>query len=217
MDQQESDGRSERTGEAGFSLAELLVYMALSVIVLFVVGGLLVNALTSASTIRTSNQATTTGQLLARSLQKGVHNATAMQVSAPVSSVLGVSGAQLFVIETVKSDTTAAPVCEAWLYVPSSGGRIFFRSTATVSRIDLPTSATLATALSTSPVSAPAGWSGFDMKVNPANGAIFALGTTGQVSLSFTVTTSAGGVPAFITTSALSGQPQKGTSTCFPL
>ena len=96
--------------EDGVSLVELLIYSVLSVIVLLIVSGLLVNALTTQRTVRDATQASNTGQLVSKSVGQGVRNASAIWHSAA-----GVEP-ELLVVRTAGSGDTPTWSCQAWSF-----------------------------------------------------------------------------------------------------
>jgi len=105
----------EEPADEGLTLIELLIYMVLAVVVLFIVGGLLITSLTSEQKVRDSTQASNVGQLVAQSVGQGVRNATAMKVID-----LG-GGSQLLMVRTASVTTSQAWVCEAWYF---GGGEV---------------------------------------------------------------------------------------------
>jgi hypothetical protein len=62
--------------DAGFGLAELIVYAALAVVVLTLGGSMLISALSTRSQVTTLSEATSIGQLISGSIQEGVRNAS---------------------------------------------------------------------------------------------------------------------------------------------
>jgi hypothetical protein len=94
----------------GFSLVELLIYSVLSVVVLFIVGGILINSLTVARSVREASEASNAGQLVATSVGHGVRNANEIWQSAP-----GIVP-QILMVRTVGSEDTPNWRCQAWSY-----------------------------------------------------------------------------------------------------
>lgn len=129
MDEKEHAERVELSPQAGLTLIELLIYMVLAVMVLFIVGGLLVTSLSSERTVRDSTRASNTGQLIAQSVGQGVRNATAMKVTD-----LG-GGSQLLMVRTASVTTGQAWLCQAWYF---GGGEV--RTTMTSPATLIPTS-----------------------------------------------------------------------------
>ncbi|TFD35497.1 hypothetical protein E3T34_02840 [Cryobacterium sp. TMT1-62] len=96
--------------EAGMTLVELLIYMVLAVVVLLIVGGLLINSLTTQRTVRDATQASSAGQLVSQSVGHGVRNASAIWHSAA-----GVEP-ELLVVRTAGSGVTPSWSCQAWSF-----------------------------------------------------------------------------------------------------
>lgn len=97
------------------TLIELLVYMVLAVVVLLVVGGLLINSLSSERTVRNSTQATNAGQLVAQSVAQGVRNASALKVTVPSA------GTELLTVRTASLTSPQTWSCQAWYF---GGGEV---------------------------------------------------------------------------------------------
>lgn len=205
----------------GFTLIELLVYVALFVIVLGIVGGFLINALQAEKTVRSSTDASSYGQLLSQTIQRGVRNASAIALTAPVDSGKKIpAGSQMLAIE-VLDGSGAVPVkkCQAWLFVPdlpaSPGGQIFVRPLATtpVARPDLRNAFP-----HSSPVVAPAGWSLYGEGVKAATSNPFEEVRSGVgrgVKFDFALTVS-GSISVQLRGQEFSRQnPVGSTSSCF--
>ena len=98
--------------ERGFTLIELLVSSMLSIIVLGVAGGILINALSTERTVQSSNQASNVAQLVAQSVTSGVRHASALRLSSPTSS-------SQVLRALIVDDALAEPAvahCQAWYY-----------------------------------------------------------------------------------------------------
>ncbi|WP_166804868.1 prepilin-type N-terminal cleavage/methylation domain-containing protein [Cryobacterium sp. Sr8] len=98
------------SADSGFTLIELLIYMVLSVVVLLIVGGLLINSLNAERTVRDATQASTAGQLISKSLGQGVRNASAIW-----HTPAGVQP-ELLIVRTAGAGATASWYCQAWSY-----------------------------------------------------------------------------------------------------
>jgi type II secretory pathway pseudopilin PulG len=93
--------------DRGFTLIELLVYLALSVLVLGLVGGFLINSLTTERSVRGTTEASNSGQVAAQSISRGVRDALRIDVSS--------DGSLLRVL--IVDDALATPLsirCQAW-------------------------------------------------------------------------------------------------------
>lgn len=119
------NGRDE-----GVTLVELLIYMMLAIIVLTIISAILINSLRAENTVRASAAATDTAQLAAQSLNRGVHNASAIEVSTPAADIT--------VVRTRSLDSSAVGVwqCQAWAVVDGQ-----LRTTSASTAINVPTSA----------------------------------------------------------------------------
>lgn len=188
----------ENRRDEGVSLVELLIYMLLAVTVLTIISAILINSLQAERTVRTSAQATDTAQLAAQSLNRGIHNASAIEVTSPASGIT--------LVRTRSIDSSAAGVwrCEAW--VVANGQMRFTTSSAAIAP---PTTA-----------AAAASWLLLADGVEPIGAnPIFALAADERsVSVGFTVANGSG-VPITLDTTIVSKQPipstGKVTAPCF--
>jgi hypothetical protein len=190
------DGR-----ENGFSLAELLIYMGLLVLVVTVAGGLLINGLKVQETTQSVTSAANTAQQIARSVEGGVRNASAATVISDVTA-----GTQLLIVRTIGSDpNSTAASCQAWYYTPLNGGAVY-------------TKRTVPAALITLPSGGPQGaWSLLGKGVSPADpvtAKVFNAPSGSRVDLKFSVT--AGSHPyVLINTTTYTPQTTTVSSPCF--
>ena len=121
--------------ERGFTMIELLIASMLSVLVLVLIGGMLINSLSSERVVRNATAASNAGQLVAKSVTKGVRNASNINLTEPVP------GEQLLMVRTAgASDDAGAFKCQAWYFAPGEV-RMKISSTAILA----PTPAQLAT------------------------------------------------------------------------
>lgn len=188
----------ESRRDEGVSLVELLIYMLLAVTILTIIAAILINSLQAERTVRTSAQATDTAQLAAQSLNRGIHNASAIEVTSPATGIT--------VVRTRSIDSSAAGVwrCEAW--VVADGEMRFATSSAAIAP---PTTA-----------SAAAGWLLLAEGVEPIGAnPIFALAADERsLAVGFTVANGSG-VPITLDTTIVSKQPipstGKVTAPCF--
>lgn len=182
----------------GVSLVELLIYMLLAVVVLTIIASILINSLQAERTVRTAAESTGTAQLVAQSLSRGIHNASAIEVSTPASDVT--------VIRTRSLDSSAAGVwrCQAWAVV---GGEL--RTISSDVAVAVPSTA-----------AAISGWLLLADGVDPiGSGPIFSLAADERsVSVNLTVDNGSG-VPITLDTTIVSKQPipatGKVTAPCF--
>lgn len=189
---------SSASRDEGISLVELLIYMFLSITVLTIIAAVLINSLRAENIVRTASQATDTAQLAAQSLNRGIHNASAIEVSTPAPG--------LELIRTRSIDSTSAGTwrCQAWVV---ADGRI--RTFTSNSAITPP--------LTSAETSA---WLLLAEGVEPVDGdPYFSLATDERsVSVRFAVSNSTD-VPITIDSTIVSKQPipstGKVTSPCF--
>jgi len=182
----------------GVSLVELLIYMMLAVVVLTIIASILINSLRAENTVRTAADATSSAQLVAQSLNRGIHNASAIEVSTPAAGIT--------VVRTRSIDSSASGVwrCEAWVVADGE-----LRTTTSSSAIAVPTTAAAAST-----------WLLLAEGVAPIGSApIFSLASDERsLGLSFTVANGSG-VPVTLDTTIVSKQPipstGKVTAPCF--
>lgn len=187
-----------RRRDEGVSLIELLIYMLLAVTVLTIIAGILINSLQAERTVRSAAQATDTAQLAAQSLNRGIHNASAIEVSNPASGIT--------LVRTRSIDSSVAGVwrCEAW--VVADGQMRFVTSSAAITP---PTTAAAASS-----------WLLLADGVKPVGAnPIFALASDERsLAVGFTVANGSG-VPITLDTTIVSKQPipstGKVTAPCF--
>jgi type II secretory pathway pseudopilin PulG len=121
--------------EKGLTLIELLIASGISVLVIAIAGGLLINGLRTQESAQKVTDAANTAQQIVRSIQSGVRNASAITVSSNA-----VTGTQLLLVRSIGQDpTTTAPSCQAWYYTPTSGGSVYTTRTFPAALISLPT------------------------------------------------------------------------------
>lgn len=184
--------------DEGISLVELLIYMLLAVVVLTIIASILINSLQAERTVRTAAESTGTAQLVAQSLNRGIHNASAIEVSTPASDVT--------VIRTRSIDSSAAGVwrCQAWAVADGE-----LRTVSSDIAVPIPTTA-----------AAISSWLLLADGVEPiGSGPIFSLAADDRsVSVNLTVENGSG-VPITLDTTIVSKQPipstGKVTAPCF--
>jgi len=181
--------------ERGISMIELIIASMLSVLVLMMVGGMLINSLTSQRRVLDDTQASNTAQLAAMAVTRSVRNASDLRLTEPVA------GDQLLEVRTASVNADAGVfLCQAWYY---SAGQL--RMSSSNSPITTPTPVQLAT------------WTLVARGIQQVAGApVFTL-TGRQVDIK--IETSVGsGAPILVSTTALSRQPVPTTvepPTCF--
>jgi len=126
-----------RGRDSGFTLIELLVYISLAATVLSIVGGMLISSLRAEASVRTASEATSVGQLIARSVQGGMRNASAARLTS------NANGTQLLQVRTAGRGATVTWSCQSWYFDPVNGGTLYTRTTTPAATIAAPTSATL--------------------------------------------------------------------------
>jgi hypothetical protein len=122
--------------ESGLTLVELLLYVSLSLVVLLVAGAMLINSTRAGSQVDRTTAASNTGQLIMRTVQSGVRNATQVGLTAS-------GGNQLLTVTTSGGLTPVVWSCEAWYFTPTAGGSLYMLRTPATAPIPAPTSATL--------------------------------------------------------------------------
>ncbi len=192
-----------RAPDGGYTLVELLIYSGLLVLILTVVGGMLMNTLTSQQKVLKSAGANASSQIIAESVQNAVRNATALTLTQGADPD---TQDQLLVAVTVSNDpsTTAnARVCQAWYY-SEAGGAIYYRRATVQQKIIAPTTEQLADNNMT-------GWSQLGLRITAnrtASGSvqpIFTALTVGNpaIALNFAINVKDTSSPALISTTAI--------------
>ncbi|MDP1710840.1 MAG: prepilin-type N-terminal cleavage/methylation domain-containing protein [Candidatus Nanopelagicaceae bacterium] len=166
--------RDANLRDRGFTLLELLITSTLSIIVVMIAGGLLINGLRTQEMTHTVTDASNTAQQVVRSVQAGVKNASAITVMSDA-----VTGTQLLLARTISMDpASTAPSCQAWYYTPADGGAVYTHKTTPASLISLPADGPkgnwtiLGTGISPS---------------DPATGKVFNAPSGGRIELKFDV------------------------------
>ena len=179
-----------RDESSGFTLIELVVASSLTVIIAIVIGSMLISTLGSEKTIRTTTQATSAGQLVAQSIDKGVRNATWIDLTAA-------SGEYFLTVRTASSTAVVTYSCQAWYVTPA--GSAYVKSSPT--KITKPTGGNVT------------GWTLLTTGVQQAGTASILSRTGREVTITFEV--DAGDAQnVLITTSALSRQTSTESAPC---
>lgn len=183
--------RRLRDESSGFTLVELVVASSLTVVIAVVIGGILLTSLGSERTIRTTTQATSGGQLVAQSIDKGVRNATWIELTTG-------AGDYFLAVRTAGGGATVTWNCQAWYISPD--GSAYTRTSS--SRITKPAGS-----------SDVAGWTLLTTGIRPADGASILTRNGREIAITFEV--DAGDAPAvLISTSALSRQTSTESAPC---
>ena len=180
--------------EQGYTLVELIVYSALLMIVVAVVAGLFISALTTTERVRGMTAATTSAQVVADSIETNVRNSTDFLLTTP-------SGTDQFLVaRTAKRDATLSWQCVAWYYSAAGGGSIHFKRSHAA--ILAPTSTELQS------------WTLVQQGMKPVSGTTI-FSTSGQ-KLAMSFTSIVGDhPPVVISSSATSRAGASGNLTCF--
>lgn len=129
-------------GDEGITLVELLVYSVLLTIVLTVTGGLLISTLHSQRTVREQTEASTTGQVALRLIERSVRNAGRYDMPSGFGNNLLITKVRIGEDPSV----AASWECRAWYFDASTGDLRFVRGPAT----GTPVTAGLSTPIDTS-------------------------------------------------------------------
>jgi Tfp pilus assembly protein PilW len=186
--------RGENPSETGFTLIELIVYSALLLLVMSVVGGFFISGLETATAVRTMTNASTSGQIVADSVETNIRNASDFQLTVPGGTD------QFLVARTAQRGSTLSWTCIAWYYSAAGSGSIRFKQSSTA--ILAPTASELST------------WILLNEGIVPASGtSIFS--SSGQ-RLTMTFKALAGDrPPVVITSSATSRAGASGSLACY--
>jgi Tfp pilus assembly protein PilW len=183
--------------DGGFTLIEMIIATALSVVVLGVLASVFVSVSKAQSSVTSLGSATTSGQLAVRSIDRAVRNSSVVARSVVATSDLLVQS------RTVGSGTTAVWSCIDW-YFSANDKTIRFKTSS--SAITAPTS-----------TADQRSWTLLASGVTPVSAStpVFALSTTstGQtLTVSFRVTTA--GAPSVFTNASSNQTVPTGTPTC---
>ncbi|MEV7971876.1 hypothetical protein [Cellulomonas sp. NPDC089187] len=107
---------SDRPADAGLSLAELLVYMVLSGIVLAIVGTLLVTTLVTQRDVRAQATASSAAQVVLTDMENALRNAVSVRTPSSFDG-------NLLVVKTriADSDADSSFTCRGWYLDPATG------------------------------------------------------------------------------------------------
>lgn len=116
--------------DSGFTLVELLVYLSLLALVLFILGGMLVSSLTVQNTVAGASEGSKLGQLISRSVGNGIRNATALDIYTDAITKDQLLRTRSSVVSVSSGTTTETWRCMAW-YWRASDGALFATSKST--------------------------------------------------------------------------------------
>jgi prepilin-type N-terminal cleavage/methylation domain-containing protein len=186
------EGRAGRDG--GLTLIELIITVALFSVVLVVTGTILVSALKVQSGVSSIGSASNGAQLVARSLQRGIGNASAFKAEAPTAD-----GQLLRARVAVPGASGVSWKCVAWYW---SATKSTLRTTSSsTGAVPVPT----ATAL--------AGWTLLATRVQVASGATQPFTAAGtQLVLRVAVGAGSAAHPVLVATTVAAG-PESDTTT----
>jgi prepilin-type N-terminal cleavage/methylation domain-containing protein len=184
----------ELNPDTGFTLIELIVAAMLSVLVLTIAGSMLVSAMNTSNTVQSVTGASSSGLLVANSVERGIRNSTDFLLTTPSGND------QLLVARVAQGDTTLTWKCAAWYYSATNGTVRYTLSGSAIPAA--PTAAQLA------------GWTQLDSGIAPVSGTTIFTATDEQLSVDFNVTAS-GHPPVEISSSATSRAGSSGDLTCY--
>jgi hypothetical protein len=114
-------------------LIELIIYSALSLLVLAAVGGLVVTLLHVQQEVVNGSKSAQESQLIAQNVEHGIRNSTAFMVTDLLD------GRQFLQARTAGASNSITWMCAAWLFDPANGGVV--RTKQAPVAISLPTQA----------------------------------------------------------------------------
>ncbi len=126
--------------ESGFSLVELLVYTLFIGVIFALAGGMLISALSAQGQVTGYTQAADAGQLIARSVEEGVRNASGAAGEEDAERIDGIRAEPMLAdnagqllrarVAIGANDGTVQWECQAWFYSAPTESVYFARSTA---------------------------------------------------------------------------------------
>lgn len=159
----------------GFTLIELLVSSILAIVILTIAGSILLSGLRTQETATSVTDATTSAQQVARSVQGGVRNASALSLTTG-----GDAGSEVLFARVLDSTANSATAhCQAWYYTTQNGGAVY--------------TATSATAIAAPSGPPSGGWTLLATGVSPsaAGGPVFLAPSNSRIELTFKVAAAA--------------------------
>lgn len=195
----------ETSDDRGFTLIELIVATAILTLVLSIVGGLIISMIQTDRTVRATTTATTQGQLVTESIERGIRNSVEQGTPARAFAITTLSNSdQLLVARTAGSGATIAWRCTAWYY--SASERSIRTRTST-------------TAIATPSATARANWTLLADGIRPtvAGGKVFDDAASVGRTLGLSFTADAGENPrvSFVTSASSRAGTATGAPACF--
>jgi Tfp pilus assembly protein PilW len=184
---------SNTKSDTGFTLVELLIYSMLMVLVLAIVGGMIASFTSSSKTVGSITQVSTSGQLAAESVERGIRNASDFRLTNPTGTD------QLLIARTAGGGTDLTWQCAAWYYSASDSS---LRYTTSATAIPTPTTADFAH------------WTLLGSGFGPTSGTAIFSSTGPQLTLAFTIHAD-GHPPQAFTSTAVSRAGSSGTPACY--
>ncbi|WP_104177451.1 hypothetical protein [Cryobacterium sp. Y50] len=182
--------------ETGFTLVELIIYVSLSVLVVSLVSGFLLNAVRAQRDVVSSTEGANTAQLIAESIKRDVRNATEVRVNDVHN---------LLIVRTTGMGDTLDSSCRAWYFTGGTADAIY-----TIDTGDTPISMTAPTDLEVWSIQGQG-----IIQIKPAGSAdkidVFAYSDP-SVELSFAV---GGEAPIAVQTAVTQRAPSSNEGTCF--
>lgn len=189
--------RSAKEGlaEGGFTLVELLVYSALLVMVLLIVGTMMISSQNIGLIVRESTTTASAAQLAATSIESGVRNATAVRLTNSGND-------QLLQVRTAGSDPNSADWhCQSWYFSESAGTIRYASSTSDATPV-------------ASPTTEPPNWGLLASKIEPSSGSDIFTQSGNSITMDFHGTTE-DSAPVVIRTSVVLRTGFLESASCF--
>lgn len=128
----------EQPADAGINLVELLLYSFFLTAIFAVSGGLLISAISAQNQVTGFTEAADKGQLIARSIEEGVRNASGPAGAASPDEIDGIRAEAMTAspvgqllrarVAVGAVDATVQWECQAWYYSGETGAVYFTRS-----------------------------------------------------------------------------------------
>ncbi|MAT18482.1 MAG: hypothetical protein CMF56_07960 [Leifsonia sp.] len=122
----------------GFTLTEMIAAAAVFSLVSLALGGVMISVSNAQTQVTTATSAANMAQATADSIDSGIRNAAALNLTASGSD-------QLLVAKVAGADATLTWHCRAWYYSAAGAGKLWMTQTADGTKISVPSAAQLAT------------------------------------------------------------------------